>query len=139
MNDQFVEFVDGHYVVTLADALETHERICRPDDDPAVLMPEQLAGALDRPYNGYFPELWQKAAALMESFAGSQIFLTANKRTAIALVNLLVTRSGHELHPLDNEQITKAIEELSKTVGRGDMKREALNEWYRLRLRRFAG
>jgi prophage maintenance system killer protein len=94
---------------------------------------------LGRPYNGYFTELWQKAAALMESFAGSQIFLTANKRTAIALVNLLVTRSGYELHPLDDEQITKAIEELSKAVGRGDMKREALNEWYQLRLRRFVG
>jgi len=126
--------------VTLADALETHERICGvTDDDPAVLMPEQLAGALARPYNGYFTELWQKAAALMESLAGSQIFLTANKRTAIALVNLLVTESGYELHPLDDEQITKAIEELSKAVGRGDMKLEALNKWYQLRLRRFAG
>jgi len=63
----------------------------------------------------------------MERFAGSQIFLTADKRTAIAPVNLLFTRSGYELHPLDDEQITKAIEE-SKAVGRGDMKCEALNE-----------
>ena len=71
MNDQFI---DDHYVVTLADALETHERICRANDDPAILMPEQLASALARPYNGYFAELWQKTAALMESLAGSQIF-----------------------------------------------------------------
>jgi hypothetical protein len=37
----------SYYVVTIADALETHERICGvADADPAVLMPEQLAGAL---------------------------------------------------------------------------------------------
>jgi hypothetical protein len=37
MNDQFI---DGHYVVTLADALETHERICSvAGDDAAVTMP----------------------------------------------------------------------------------------------------
>jgi prophage maintenance system killer protein len=101
MNDQFI---DGHYAVTPADALETHERICSvAGGDAAVTMPGQLADALGRPDNRYFTELWQKAAALMESFAGSQIFLTTNKRTAIALVNLLVTRSGYELHPPDDE------------------------------------
>jgi hypothetical protein len=60
MNDQFVEFVDGHDVVTFAAILETHEQICRPDDDPAVLMPEQLAGALARPSRqGTQPTSWR--------------------------------------------------------------------------------
>jgi len=131
-------FVDGHYVVTQTDAAMAHLRICRPDEDPSVLIPDQLAGALARPYCGFFPQLHQKAAVLMDSFAGSQIFVTANKRTAIALVDLLIQRSGYRLCPIDaSERITVASEQLSKGVGGREMKLEDITEWYRLRLRRF--
>jgi prophage maintenance system killer protein len=131
-------FADGHYVVTLIDAHTAHARISRPNENPDVLLPEQLAGALARPYCGFFPELYEKAAALMESLAGSQVFVTANKRTAIALVDLLVRNSGYRLYPADDsERVTVASEQLSKAVGRHDMKLEAVTEWYRLRLRRF--
>jgi hypothetical protein len=77
MNDQFI---DGHYAVTPADALETHERICSvAGGDAAVTMPGQLADALGRPDNRYFTELWQKAAALMESLQGRKSFSQPTK------------------------------------------------------------
>lgn len=65
-------FVDRHYVVTQTDAAMAHLRICRPDEDPSVLLPDQLAGALARPYCGFFLERHEKAAVLMDSFAGSR-------------------------------------------------------------------
>jgi prophage maintenance system killer protein len=130
---------DGHYVVTLIDALEAHDRICQAaGDNPAVRSYDQLAGAIGRPYSGYFPE-WQKAAALMDGLAGSQIFFTANKRTAITLVDLLIRKSGYRLYPHEDERITVAVEQLSKAVGARQIDLDALTEWYRLRLRRFVG
>jgi len=129
--------VDGHYVVTLLDAYTAHARICQPNENFAVLMPDQLKAALARPYSGYFTELYEKAAALMESLAGSQVFATANKRTAIALVDLLIRESGCRLCPYGPERIGVANEELSKAVGERTMKLDELKEWYRLRIRRF--
>jgi death on curing protein len=130
--------VNGHYVVTLLDAYMTHARICcAADEDPAVLMPDQLAGALARPYSGYFPELYKKAAVLMDSLAGSQVFFTGNKRTAIALVILLVRKSGYVLYtPGSKKKMTKALERLSKAVGAREMPLEQLMAWYRPRIRR---
>jgi hypothetical protein len=49
-------FVDGHYVVTTADAYIAHIRICRPNENPEVLMPDQLEGTLGRPYCGSLGE-----------------------------------------------------------------------------------
>jgi hypothetical protein len=69
-------FVDGHYVVTTADAYIAHIRICRPNENPEVLMPDQLEGTLGRPYCGYYPELYEKAAVLMHGLAGLQVFRT---------------------------------------------------------------
>jgi prophage maintenance system killer protein len=124
--------VDGHYVVNQTDAAIAHLRICRPDENPGVLLPDQLASALARPYCGFFPELHRKAAVLMESLAGSQVFVTANKRTAIALVDLLVQRSGYRLCPVDaSERITVASEQLSKAVGRREMNLEDIAEHLR--------
>ena len=132
--------VDGHYRITLIDALEAHDRICKAaGDDPAVRSLDQLASAIGRPYCGYFPELSQKAAALMDGLAGSQIFFTANKRTAIALVGVLINKSGSRLYPHGDERITTATEELSKVVGARRIDLDTLTNRYRVRLRRFVG
>jgi len=142
-DDEFMggdQFVDGHYKVTIVDACIAHKRICQPNENEAILSFDQLNAALARPYCGYFPELHQKAAALMEGLAGSQTFFTANKRTAIALVQLLIVRSGYRLHPVDNSEcIAVATEQLSKDVGARIINLDAVTEWYQRRLRRFAG
>jgi prophage maintenance system killer protein len=103
---------DGHYVLTWYDATWSNNRVLRNDELHEVAFPDQLEAALARPYSGYMPELAQKAAAVVQSFAGSQIFANGNKRTAVFLVVLLIRKSGYNLHPYGNRRLADEVEEL---------------------------
>jgi hypothetical protein len=62
-----------------------------------------------------FQKAHAKVAILIESLAGSPVFVTANQRTAIALADLPVCRSGFRLCPVnDVEWVTVASQQLSK-------------------------
>jgi prophage maintenance system killer protein len=70
--------------------------------------------------------------------AGSQVFATANKRTAIALVNLLIVKSGYVLCAPSGskKKISVAIEQISKVVGARKISLDALTDWYRMHIAR---
>jgi len=91
---------DGHYRLTEDDARWANARVIRETEVHDVRFPDQLDAALNRAYCGYFHELAEKAAVVMDSFAGSQIFAAGNKRTAILMVDVLLKQSGYQLHPL---------------------------------------
>src|SRR5581483_11780179 len=63
--------------------------------------------------------------------------LTANKRTAILLRDLLIKRSGYRLVGVDeNEDLEVALEELAISVARGDLRIADITAWFKQRIAR---
>lgn len=57
-----------------------------------------LESAVFRPRSGYYLDLFEEAAALLESLAGNQAFLDGNKRTAFVITDAFLRINGHYLH-----------------------------------------
>jgi len=71
--------------------------------------PHLIESALARPYTGYYPRIWQKAAALVESMARNHGFADGNKRTTLILLHTLLQRSGYTLEAVGCEDIQTAV------------------------------
>jgi len=83
--------------LTLADALVAHEEALSYGGRPGIVSIHLIESALARPYSGYHPKIWQKAAVVLHGFVSNHGFTDGNKRTALLLTELMVTRSGYEL------------------------------------------
>ena len=84
------------------DLLILHDRVLRPDEDNTVLDDNLLQSVPVRPQTTYFgqeqfPGLFVKAACMVESLAGSQVFYTGNKRTAWEAARVFLFRNGYRL------------------------------------------
>lgn len=62
-----------------------------------------LASALMRPQLGYYDELIQEAAALMESLANNHAFVDGNKRVAFFVTDTFLRMNGHFIN-CDNDE-----------------------------------
>lgn len=60
--------------------------------ESAVARPQAMFDGVD-----LYPDLFGKAAALMESLAGNHPFMDANKRVAIAAASLFLLRNGYRV------------------------------------------
>jgi death on curing protein len=72
-----------------------------------------LESAVLRPRNGYYNDIIEEAAALMESLANNHAFNDGNKRTAFAMVDVMLSVNGYvlDVEPLEAHQfITEAME-----------------------------
>lgn len=72
-----------------------------------------LESAVLRPQNGYYTNLIDEAAALMESLANNHAFLDGNKRTSFVMTDVLLRLNGYCLSvaPLEAHRfITEAME-----------------------------
>jgi death on curing protein len=119
----------------LADALSAHEEALTLGGLAGVLNLSMIESALGRPYCGYFPQIWQKAAAIVESMARNHGFVDGNKRTTLIMVNILVLNSGYNLEPVGDEDIEKALEDIIVAVADGKMPFDDLATWFKSRLR----
>ena len=80
-----------------------------------------LLSALFRPRATFkgkplYPDLFSKAAALMESLARNHPFVNGNKRTAFSTACLFLERNGHRL-----KASTKSLVELTSKVATGSI------------------
>ena len=57
-----------------------------------------LESAVFRPQTGYYNDVREEAAALMESLANNHPFLDGNKRTAFASVHTFLLVNGYDLN-----------------------------------------
>ena len=94
-----------------------------------------VESAIARPYSGYYPKLYQKAAALVQSMTGNHGFADGNKRTALILTHSLITNSDYKLEPLLGEDIEQAIEDLILAAASGSIDMDGLSDWFQQRLR----
>lgn len=122
---------DGHYEVTLEEALEMHEALLGVGGGrPGVMRLEALLGALGRPYHGYHETLGKKAAALLHAIATSHAFADGYKRTAPGVTLLMIARSGCRLELREGE----GIDDVPVDLIEGRMMQDGLVAWFGARL-----
>ena len=122
---------DGHYEVTLEEALEMHEALLGIGGGrPGVMRLEALLGALGRPYHGYHEALEEKAAALLHAVATCHAFADGNKRTALGVTLLMIGRSGYRIELRKGERIDDVPVDLIE----GRMTQDDLVAWFRERM-----
>jgi len=101
---------------------------------PGILNLDVIESAIGRPYTGYYPKIWQKAAAVAQSVAGNHGFTDGNKRTALYLTLLLIDQSGYRLRPIKGEDIQATITELLVQIADHKIEIDGITEWFRARI-----
>ena len=86
-----------------------------------------LESALARPQTGYYSDVIQEAAALLESLSQNHPFIDGNKRTAIAVTAAFLRTNGYKLH-FDNQEAYRFLMDLYQ---RNAFRFEALETWLR--------
>lgn len=121
--------------MTLADALAAHDEALSYGGRAGIVSVHLIESALSRPYSGYYRSIWQKAAAVLHGFVSNHGFTDGNKRTALLLTELIVSRSGYELVLEPDEQVDDVIVD----VAAGQMSFSDLQLWLRDRIVRAQG
>jgi len=90
-----------------------------------------LAAALDRPWTTFddqelYPEIFDKAAAMMESITRNHPFLDGNKRTAIGSAALFLRQNGYRLTVSNS-----ALESFTMKVATTHMRLATISRWFR--------
>lgn len=87
-----------HDFLTMADVLSMHTVLLqRYGGALGVRDPGALESALFRPQTGYYRDIVEEAAALMESLAINHPFVDGNKRIAFAAVDVFLRINGWQL------------------------------------------
>lgn len=92
--------------------------------EAAVARPQATFGGED-----LYPELADKAAALLQSLVANHPFVDGNKRTAAMAAELFLLFNGHELAAGDDD-----FESVVMAAARGEMDAESLAIWIRQRM-----
>jgi death-on-curing protein len=84
--------------LTIAEVLKMHHQLINEFGGlQGVRDAGLLASAVFRPQTGYYEDLLQQAAAMMESLANNHPFLDGNKRIAFASVDVFLRLNGYAL------------------------------------------
>ena len=71
-----------------------------------------------------YPDVWEKAAALMESLVQNHPFVDGNKRTGLVAAGIMLEWNGYRV-TADNHQMFY----FTMTLARGDIRREQITQW----------
>jgi death-on-curing protein len=85
----------------------------------AVARPKATFGGLD-----LYPDLYAKAAAMMESLIRNHPFIDGNERSAIAAAGLMLRRNGRALTASQEE-----LYEFTMRMATGEVDAEAARDW----------
>jgi death-on-curing protein len=84
--------------LTTADALFFHQLLIERFGGAAGIRDAgALESALHRPQTGYYGDLMQEAAALLESLVQNHPFVDGNKRVAFAIVDVFLRINGYTI------------------------------------------
>ena len=87
--------------------------------ESTIAGPQAMFGGVD-----LYPDLWDKAAALMESLIQNHPFVDGNKRTGLAAAGILLERNGYRL-TADNDQVF----DFTMSVARGNVRHREITRW----------
>jgi death on curing protein len=84
-----------------------------------------LEAAVFRPQTGYYNDVGEEAAALLESLVNNHAFLDGNKRVGFAAVHTFLLVNGFDL----DVSSEAAAEFMLKTMAAGKLRFALLHEW----------
>ena len=83
---------------TVAEAIEIHQLLIEEFGGLHGIRDQALLeSAIFRPQSGYYNDLFEQAAALMESLANNHPFLDGNKRISFVLTDVMLRTNGYFL------------------------------------------
>src|ERR1700692_390141 len=99
---------------TVAETIETHRLLIEEFGGLHGIRDRGLLeSSVLRPQNGYYGNLIEEAAALMESLANNHAFLDGNKRVSFVMTDVMLRVNGYflDVEPLEaNKLIIEAME-----------------------------
>lgn len=111
---------------TVAEAIEIHRQLIDEFGGSHGLLDQgRLEAAIFRPQIGYYNDLIEEAAALMESLANNHAFLDGNKRISFALTDTFLRLNGYylEVDPVAAHRF------ITEAIGRGEFRFRIIREW----------
>ncbi len=88
--------------------------------ESAAARPQATYGGVD-----LYPDIFSKAAALMQSLVNNHPFVDGNKRVGIGATALFLQRNGHRLVASNQE-----VEEFTLAVARGERTFDDIVVWF---------
>ena len=123
------------FYLSIDDVLAAHARLIATfGGAEGVRDRAALEAALARPQSGYYQDVVEQAAALLESLSQNQAFIDGNKRTAIAVTAAFLRVNGYlfEFEDLNAYTFMMALYE------KGQFSFEKLEPWLREHARRVS-
>lgn len=110
----------------MAEAIEIHRQLTEEFGGSREMRDKgRLEAAIFRPQTGYYNDLIEEAAALMESLANNNAFMDGNKRVSFAVADTFLRLNGVYLE-VDPVAAHKFI---TKAMARGEFRFAAIRDW----------
>lgn len=124
----------GHFYLTIAEIGEIHRQLIDEfGGSHGVRDQGALESAVYRPQTGYYNNLVEQAAALMESLANNHPFLDGNKRVSFAAADTFLRINGYYLE-VEAEETNRFIND---SLARGHFRFGFIRDWIWRNLRKM--
>ena len=111
---------------TVAEAIEIHQLLIEEFGGLAGIRDQALLeSAIFRLQSGYYNDLFEQAAALMESLSNNQAFLDGNKRVSFVLTDVMLRANGYflEVDPL------KGCKFINDAIAKKEFRFSQIRDW----------
>lgn len=118
----------GYTYPTVAEAIEIHKQLIQEFGGSHGLRDRgRLEAAIFRPQIGYYQDIVEEAAALMEALANNHAFVDGNKRVSFALTDTFLRLNGFflEVEPVEAHKFITA------EIARGKFPYAHIRDWLR--------
>jgi death on curing protein len=118
--------VPGYIYPTVAEAIEMHRQLVEEFGGSHILRDRgALEAALFRPQIGYYNEIIEEAAALMESLANNHAFIDGKKRISFAVTDTFLRLNGFfvEVEPVAGHKF------MTEALGANRFRFALIKEW----------
>ena len=116
----------GRIYLTLAEVVEIHRQLIEEFGGSHGLLDNgRLEAAIFRPQTGYYNDLLEEAAALMESLGNNHSFIDGNKRVSFAVTDTFLRLNGSYL---EVESIS-AHKFITGAMEKGEFRFEGIHAW----------
>ncbi len=118
--------------LTLAETVEIHRQLIEEFGGSLGLRSEAgLEAAIFRPQTGYYGDLIEEAASLMESLVNNHAFVDGNKRVSFAASDTFLRLNGFYL----DVESAEAADFIVGQIAAGTFRFRAIKEWITLHIK----
>jgi death on curing protein len=122
----------GRVYLTLAETIEIHRQLIEEfGGSPGLRNQAGLEAAIFRPQAGYYNDLVEEAAALMESLVNNHAFIDGNKRVGLAATDTFLRLNGFYLEVEPHETHNFIVNHIAE----GTLRFASIREWIASKIR----